>query len=205
MKITPLDLRKQEFKKAMRGYDVHEVDAFLEMVAKEMEELLRENSILTERLRELDLKIDDYRNMEKTLQGTLTSAQRTADDLKKNAGKEAELIVRNAKMKATCLVEEGRAKVSDLQAEVSALEEQREIFMAKFRSMIEVQQRLLEAHSLGKRRPATAAEALPQMTSERVAPNPGPESERTSDYSTLGNLFLESESGDTRKAANTEL
>ena len=203
MKITPLDLRKQEFKKAMRGYDVHEVDAFLEMVAKEMEELLRENSVLTERLRELDLKIDDYRNMEKTLQGTLTSAQRTADDLKKNAGKEAELIVRNAKMKATRLVEEGRAKVSDLQAQVWALEEQREIFMAKFRSMIEVQQRLLEAHSLGKRRPATA-EAPPQMTSDRVAPNPGPQSERTSDYSTLGNLFLESESGDTRKAANPE-
>ena len=203
MKITPLDLRKQEFKKAMRGYDVHEVDAFLEMVAKEMEELLRENSLLTERLRELDLKIDDYRNMEKTLQGTLTSAQRTADDLKKNAGKEAELIVRNAKMKAARLIEEGRAKVSDLQTEVSALEEQREVFMAKFRSMIEVQQRLLEAHSMGKRTPGTA-EVPPRMTSDRVAPNPGPRSEQTSDYSTLGNLFLESESGDTRKAANPE-
>lgn len=203
MKITPLDLRKQEFKRAMRGYDVHEVDAFLEMVAKEMEELLRENSVLTERLRELDLKIDDYRNMEKTLQGTLTSAQRTADDLKKNAGKEAELIVRNAKMRATRLVEEARAKVTDLQAEVSALEGQREVFVAKFKSMIEVQQRLLEAHSLGKRRPAIAKPS-PVMTSGGVAPDPEPQGGRTSDYSSLGNLFLEAESGDTRKAANPE-
>lgn len=203
MKITPLDLRKQEFRKAMRGYDVHEVDAFLEMVAKEMEELLRENSVLTERLRELDLKIDDYRNMEKTLQGTLTSAQRTADDLKKNAGKEAELIVRNAKMRATRLVEEGRAKVADLQAEVSALEEQREVFMAKFKSMIEVQQRLLEAHSLGRGRPAIA-KSPPQIVSSPAVLNPEPQGERTSDYSSLGNLFLESEPGDKRKAANPE-
>lgn len=203
MKITPLDLRKQEFKKGMRGYDVHEVDAFLEMVAKEMEELLRQNSVLTEKLRELDTKIDDYRNMEKTLQGTLTSAQRTADDLKKNAGKEAELIVRNAKMKATRLIEEARAKVADLEAEAVALEEQREVFTAKFRSMIEVQQRLLEAHSSGKKRSALT-KSSPEMTSGGVVPSSEPRRGEGSDFSSLDNLFLEAESGDTRKAANPE-
>jgi len=189
VKITPLDLRKQEFKKGMRGYDVHEVDAFLEMVAKEMEGLLRENSVMTERLRELDEKIDDYRNMEKTLQGTLTSAQKTADDLRKNAEKEAELIIRNTKIKATHLVEEARAKVADLHAEVAALEEQKEVFIARFRSMIEIQERLLEAHS--KRRKKPTAKPASQVPSGTMAPNPEPQPAPRDDYTRLGSLFLD--------------
>lgn len=199
MKITPLDLRKQEFKKAMRGYDVHEVDAFLEMVAKEMEGLLRENSVMTERLRDLDEKVDDYRNMEKTLQGTLTSAQKTADDLRKNAEKEAELIIRNTKIKATHLVEEARAKVADLHAEVAALEEQKGVFIARFKSMIEIQQRLLEAHSVKKKRPMP--ESSPEVPSGTVSPGPETQPVRRADYSRLGNLFLDPKSEQMRRAS----
>ncbi len=187
MKITPLDLRKQEFKKAMRGYDVHEVDAFLEMVAKEMEDLLRENGVMLERLRELDQKIEDYRSMEKTLQGTLTSAQKTADDLKKNADKEAELILRNTKIKATHLVEEARAKLANLQAELSALEEQKEIFIARFRSMIEIQQRLLEAHS--SRKPA--AKAAAPVAPENHTTSSDAQTIPHADYTKLGSLFFD--------------
>jgi len=188
VKITPLDLRKQEFKKSMRGYDVHEVDAFLEMVAKEMEELLRENSVMTERLRELDDKIDDYRSMEKTLQGTLTSAQKTADDLRKNAEKEAELVLRNTKIKATHLVEEARAKMADLQAEVTALEEQKEVFIARFKSMIEIQQRLLDAHAEAKKPVAksaspTHAQSVVAAAESRTVPR--------ADYRKLGSLFFD--------------
>jgi cell division initiation protein len=187
VKITPLDLRKQEFKKAMRGYDVHEVDAFLEMVAKEMEGLLRENGVMLERLRELDQKIEDYRSMEKTLQGTLTSAQKTADDLKKNAEKEAELILRNTKIKATHLVEEARAKMANLQAEVTALEEQKEVFIARFKSMIEIQQRLLEAHS--SRKPA--AKAAARVAPENHASGSETQAVQHADYTKLGSLFFD--------------
>jgi cell division initiation protein len=187
VKITPLDLRKQEFKKAMRGYDVHEVDAFLEMVAKEMEDLLRDNGVMLERLRELDQKIEDYRSMEKTLQGTLTSAQKTADDLKKNADKEAELILRNTKIKATHLVEEARARMANLQAELSALEEQKEIFIARFKSMIEIQQRLLEAHS--SRKPA--AKAVAPVAPENHASGTEAQTVSHADYTKLGSLFFD--------------
>lgn len=192
MKITPLDLRKQEFKRAMRGYDVHEVDAFLEMVAKEMEGLLREKSVMTERLRELDDKIDDYRNMEKTLQGTLTSAQKTADDLRKNAEKEAELVLRNTKIKATHLVEDARSKMADLQAEVAALEEQKEVFIARFKSMIEIQQRLLDAHAAPKKPVAGSAKPAPPARVESVAAGSESRTVPRADYRKLGSLFFDS-------------
>jgi cell division initiation protein len=189
VKITPLDLRKQEFKKGMRGYDVHEVDAFLEMVAKEMEELLRENSVMTERLRELDDKIDDYRSMEKTLQGTLTSAQKTADDLRKNAEKEAELVLRNTKIKATHLVEDARGKMADLQAEVAALEEQKEVFIARFKSMIEIQQRLLDAHATGGKKPV--AKSASPAPAESVAAASESRTVPRADFRKLGSLFFD--------------
>jgi cell division initiation protein len=198
VKITPLDLRKQEFKKSMRGYDAHEVDAFLEMVAKEMEDLLRENSVMTERLRELDDKIDDYRSMEKTLQGTLTSAQKTADDLRKNAEKEAELILRNTKIKATHLVEEARAKMADLQAEVAALEEQKEVFIARFKSMIEIQQRLLDAHASARKPVAKSASPAP---TEGVAATAESRTVPKADYRKLGSLFFDTKRSEVKGSA----
>lgn len=197
MKITPLDLKKQEFKKTMRGYDSHEVDAFLDMVAKELEELLKENSVLTERLRELDSKVDDYRKMERTLQGTLTSAQKTADDLRKNAEKEAELIVRNTKIQSTHLVEEARAKMADLRAEISALEEQKEVFIARFKSMIDIQQRLLEAHSSRDKKPSV--EPAPKAPPETMVAGTESHAALGSDYTRLSNMLLDPEPGEIRK------
>lgn len=143
MKITPLDIRKQEFRKSVRGFDVHEVQAFLEMVAKEMEELVKENTSSSERLKELDQKVEDYRRMEKTLQDTLTSAQRTTDELRKNAEKEAELLLRNAKIQVDHLLEEARTKIVSLKAEINSLQNQRDSFLASFKGLVDAQGRML--------------------------------------------------------------
>lgn len=145
MKITPLDVRKQEFKKVMRGFDPHEIQAFLDMVAEEMEELIKENTGLTEKMRDLDTKVDDYRRMEKTLQDTLTSAQRTTDELRRNAEKEAELALMNASMKSEAMLEEARMKLSSLKSEIAALENAKMSFVARFKSLLESQLKILES------------------------------------------------------------
>ena len=75
MKLTPLDVRKQQFKKLMRGYDPVEVDTFLEMVAVDMEELLRLQRDARDRTVELETQLKDYRQIEKPLQQTLLQAQ----------------------------------------------------------------------------------------------------------------------------------
>lgn len=150
MKITPIDLRKQEFRKTLQGYDRHEVNAFLEMVANELEEFLKEHAALTERIRDLDGKIEDYRKMEKTLQETLLSAQKTVDELRKNAEKEAELILRNARVEADGIVAEAKNDISQLRVEISSLRSEREAFLSQFEGLIQAQKRFLEAYQIKK-------------------------------------------------------
>jgi len=144
MKITPLDIRKQEFKKSFKGYEKNEVDIFLEMMAKEMENLVRENKRMDEQLRELDLKIEDYKRMEKTLQDTLTSAQKTTDEIRRNARKEADMIVKKARIQAREIVEDAAAQVRDLMNQIAALKNQRDGFMAQLRGFLASQLKMLD-------------------------------------------------------------
>src|SRR5678815_1385025 len=82
MRITPLDVRKQEFRKGMRGLDPDEVYAFLATVADEYEAALNDNKALRERLLELDDKVQEYRTIERTLRDTLVTAERVTVESK---------------------------------------------------------------------------------------------------------------------------
>jgi len=144
MKITPLDIRKQEFRKTFKGYDKNEVDIFLEMLAKEIENIIRDNKSMSEQLKELDSKIEDYKRMETTLQNTLTSTQKTTDEIRRNARKEAEMILQKAKLQASEIIENAAAKVKDLQSQISALRNQKNGFVIQLRSFLSSQLKMLE-------------------------------------------------------------
>jgi len=117
MKLTPLDIRHKEFKRGMRGYADVEVDEFLDEVADEYERLFKENIDLNERVEALEEKVAAYKRIEETLQKTLVSAQQSAEELKANASKESQLILRDAELKA-------RQMVSDLYSDRQSLEKQ---------------------------------------------------------------------------------
>jgi cell division initiation protein len=144
MKITPLDIRKQEFRKTFKGYDKNEVDIFLEMLAKEIENIIRDNKSMADQLKELDSKIEDYKRMETTLQNTLTSTQKTTDEIRRNARKEAEMILQKAKLQASEIIENAAAKVKDLQSQISALRNQKNGFVIQLRSFLSSQLKMLE-------------------------------------------------------------
>ncbi|HTY08957.1 MAG TPA: DivIVA domain-containing protein [Candidatus Edwardsbacteria bacterium] len=145
MKLTPLDIRRQAFKKkGMGGYDPAEVHAFLETVAGEFEELSRENTSLAERMSGLEGKIEDYRRMEKTLQDTLLSAQKTSDELRKNAEQRGDLLVKESQLKADQIIGEARARLMDLQRQIADLKNLRSSYLAKFRSLLESHMEILQ-------------------------------------------------------------
>lgn len=148
MEITPLDIRKQEFKKSFSGYDKQEVENFLEMIAQQMEELIRENMSHKEQLRDVERKIDDYRRLEKTLQDTLTSATRTTEDLRKNAEQEGSIILKNAKLEAQNIVQTAKRDEESLRTEIKTLITMKNNFIAKFKGMIEAYSKLLEEETL---------------------------------------------------------
>ncbi len=148
MEVTPLDIRKQEFKKSFSGYDKREVESFLEMVAMQLEGLIRENMSYKEQLNDVERKIDDYRRMEKTLQDTLTSAQRTTDELRKNAEREGSIILKNSSLESQGIIQQAKIEESQLRSEIKTLITMKNNFIAKFTGMIEAYSKLLEEEIL---------------------------------------------------------
>lgn len=144
MAITPLEIRKQEFRKNLRGYDPHEVRSFLEMVSTEIENLLRDNANLSEKVKDLDAKIEDYRRMEKILQDTMTTTQKATEELREGARRESETIIANARVEAQKLLKETQAELAKLKEETKMIEHQKLLLVSEFRGLLESYLRLLE-------------------------------------------------------------
>ena len=105
MRMTAMDIRQQQFAVRMfRGFDPQEVDAFLEEMADEVEELSRENAHLKEQLNAFEEKSRGVEGREKTLQDALVTTQRIAEDFKENARREAELVLRDAQLRSQKLL-----------------------------------------------------------------------------------------------------
>jgi cell division initiation protein len=137
MRITPLDVRKQEFRKAMRGLDAEEVYAFLSTVADEYEAVLNDNKALRERLLELDDKVQEYRSLEKTLRNTLLTAERVTVESKDNARREATIIVKEAQIEADKSLRDIRTEAMTLRQQVQQLRSQREAYLARMKVVAE--------------------------------------------------------------------
>jgi cell division initiation protein len=147
MRITPLDVRKQEFRRVMRGLDPDEVLAFLSTVADEYETVLNDNKALRERLLELDDKVQEYRSIERTLRDTLLTAERVTVDAKDNARREASLIVKEAQLEAQKSLRDISSEGARLRQEVQRLRSQRDAYLAKMKVVAESHVKFIESAS----------------------------------------------------------
>ncbi len=144
MKLTPIDIRKWEFKKGVRGYDKYEVQAFLELAAEEFEKLLQERREFEQKSKRLEKEIEEYRRVEKSLQDTLISAKETTDKSMENSRKEAELIVGDAELQSDKILDSARKKVSKIEDEITRLTVLRDSFSVKLKGLLNSQIELLE-------------------------------------------------------------
>lgn len=147
MRITPLDIRKQPFRKILMGFDPDAVNSFLEMVAGEFEGLIREKNDLATQLKISEQRLEQYVKIEKTLNETLLTVQRATDDARSNAQREAELIIKDAQVRADRYEDEARSRVHNLDSDLVALRSQRDSFLARFKAMLRTQLELLAAIS----------------------------------------------------------
>ena len=146
MELTPLDLRNQTFaKKTFGGYDPEEVHAFLNQAAAELEKQSRNRTELTERLKIAEERVGFYKQLEKTLQDSVLTMQKTVDEIKHNADREAELIVAEAKARAIREVEETKKRADELRSEIEVLKQQRTNYFIRIRALIRGQEELLQA------------------------------------------------------------
>jgi len=144
MRITPLDIQQKQFPMKIRGFDVEEVYAFLEVVREEMEDLLRENASLKESVQRLENQIKEHKDMETALRETLLTAQQMVEDYKTNARKEAELIIKEAGIRSEGIIKQAQEKVIKIHEDIVDLKGIRRHFKEELKRLVENHMKMLE-------------------------------------------------------------
>ncbi|MBM4127025.1 MAG: DivIVA domain-containing protein [Nitrospira sp.] len=147
MKITPLDIQQMVFQVKLRGYDRDEVNRFLEEVAQTVESLNRDNAGLRERIVLLEQQVGELKRTEMTLSNTLVSAQSLADDVKRSAQRDAELITKEAELKAGELFRQARVELAETQRDLSMLKKQRLLMVERMRATLHTFERMLDVEA----------------------------------------------------------
>ena len=147
MKITPLDIQQMVFRTKLRGYDREEVNRFLEELAQTVESLNRDNALLRERLAMTEQQVSELKRTETTLSNTLVAAQSLADDVKRSANRDAELIVKEAELKAGEVIRQARVELGETQRDLSQLQKQRLLMVERMRATLHTFERMLDVES----------------------------------------------------------
>jgi cell division initiation protein len=151
MRITPHDIRQQQFtSKMFKGYDPQEVDAFLDDVAEDYESVLKDVALLKEQMAAQEERSRGVTEREKSLQETLVTTQRLAEEMKTAARREAELIVREAELRAEKVLEAVRGEEARIRTEIHQLRRMRRQVFEEMSSTLERYQRLLSAEDLSE-------------------------------------------------------
>lgn len=137
MKISPLDIYNHEFSKTTFGYNVKQVDEFIEEVGMAYERLLKELNLLQDENEKLKEKVAAQEEMEDKLQRILLTVQETAREITAQAHKEADLIIKKAELKAERLEREVKDKLQKEYKSLQSLKETRELFKIRLKTMLE--------------------------------------------------------------------
>lgn len=144
--LTPLDVKKKkgDFRRVVRGYDPAAVDSFLDEVVVRMEGLVRENVELNARASSMSDAIGQYRDRERAMNEALVSAQQLREDMRGQAAREADLVLREARAEAERIVGEARRQATAAAEALRRIQGQRVRFLRLFRTLVERQLQEIE-------------------------------------------------------------
>ena len=144
MNLTPLDIQQQQFQVRFRGFDIREVDRFLEKMAEAYSALQADNKNLKEEIRRLKLETQGYKEREETFKRAMLNSQQVLEQMKENARKSAEVIIADAEVKAEKILNRAHNRLSQLHEDIAELKRQRMQIEVQIRSIIEAHTKLLE-------------------------------------------------------------
>ena len=164
--LTPVDIRRYDFGSALRGYDRARVDLFREQVASEVERLVKQSQTLEGKAQGFHEQLRAFRERDKALNEALISAQQLRTEVREQAEREAQLIVREARAEAERIVSAAQNDIRKVEADLEALVRQRRAFLSQLRTMVERHLSEVEAAesspiSMTGGRQATAASGVP--------------------------------------------
>jgi cell division initiation protein len=144
MGITPLVVKQKEFSTKFRGFDVQEVDYFLEEISKELENLNHTIKNLTEVNHKLDLENQGYRKREDSMKNAMIQSQKVLDQMKENAKKSSQVIIAHAEVEAERILNRAHKRLSQLHGDIVELKRQRIQLEMQISAVIESHSRMLE-------------------------------------------------------------
>lgn len=145
MPLSPIDIHNKEFSRSFRGYNEDEVDDFLERIIQDYEGVIRQNKQYEEELERLNERLTHYSNLEESLSKSIVVAQETAEEVKGNARKESQLIIRESEKNADRIVSEALNKARKISIEMEEMQKQAAVFRARFRSLVHSQLEMMES------------------------------------------------------------
>ena len=142
--LTPLDIENKRFTKAIKGYNSNEVDEFLDELTVEYEKLYKENAELRNEVESNKKDLEQYRNVEHTLQNTLVMAQTTAEDIKKMANQQADQILKDAELNAKQAVEDLGRQEFEMRVKLEEMKKKFDMYKAKMEALLISQLEMLK-------------------------------------------------------------
>ncbi len=143
-KITIVDIQHKVFKKKLQGYDPGDVDQFLDEVIETLEDEAQQRAALEAEISDLKERISHFKAMEDSLQNTLLLAQRTADEVKASAHKEADLIKAEARVSVEKEIAQYGERANDSRREYQRALETAEKARSELRSLLMTHLALLD-------------------------------------------------------------
>jgi cell division initiation protein len=137
MKLTPLDVKSQTFSTRWKGLDPAEVQAFLEVVTSDLEEITAENNTLKDEMKRLRSDLDGHMDREKTLRETMVTAQRLAEEIQQHAEEKAKLLGGEAEVRAEKILDAAHRRAAKISEDISELKRQRMSLEAAIRATIQ--------------------------------------------------------------------
>ncbi len=144
MKFASLDIQQQQFNVRFRGFDIREVDMFLERVADMFAALENENQELKSENQRLRKEIQKHIEREEPLKRAILKSQKVFDQLKENARKSGELIVAEAEVAAGKILNKAHNRLAQLHEDIAELKRQRIQIEVQIRSVLDAHSKLLE-------------------------------------------------------------
>lgn len=174
-KITPVDIQHKTFKKALQGYDRTEVDQFLDEVIETLEDDAQHRAALEAEISDLKERISHFKAMEESLHNTLVLAQRTADEVKASAHKEADLIREQARLASEREIASYNDAIGEVRREHQRAIEAAEKAKSELRSLLHTHLSLLEGthnplqqQQLAQQSPAATESPVPSTDTTRI-------------------------------------
>lgn len=137
--LTALDVRRYDFGRSLRGYDPDRVEQFRTQVAEELERLMRLTQELENKAKSFHEQLRAFRERDKALNEALVSAQQLRAEIREQAERESQLVLREAQVEADRNMEFARAELSRMEEQIGALDRMRRTYIAQMRAMVERQ------------------------------------------------------------------